>query len=304
MIGLGVDESYMVASGRSLQLSYFDHPPIAWWMAWVGAHFFGTDSALAVRSPFIVAFAASTWLMYRLTTCLFNARAGLWAALLLNGAPLFGVTTGSWVLPDGPLVVASLGAVLCLTHVFQSSAPPDSDSTPFKSFKIQTPTVEWGWWLGAGVCAGLALLSKYTAALSIIGIIIFLITTSAGRSWLRRPHPYVSGLTASLVFSPALFWNAAHGWISILFQGGRANIGKWHPFGPLSTFGGEALFLLPWIWLPLIVAGIIAVWRGPRDIASWMLVCMAAPPIVFFAVISIWSHVLFHWAIPGYTLTL
>ena len=28
-LGLGVDESYMVAAGRKLQLSYFDHPASA-----------------------------------------------------------------------------------------------------------------------------------------------------------------------------------------------------------------------------------------------------------------------------------
>ena len=33
-LGLGIDESYMVAAGRKWQLSYFDHPPIAWWLAW------------------------------------------------------------------------------------------------------------------------------------------------------------------------------------------------------------------------------------------------------------------------------
>ena len=29
-LGLGVDESYMVAAGRTIRFGYFDHPPIAW----------------------------------------------------------------------------------------------------------------------------------------------------------------------------------------------------------------------------------------------------------------------------------
>lgn len=36
MLGLGVDESYMVAAGRERQLSYFDHPPLGWWLSWCG----------------------------------------------------------------------------------------------------------------------------------------------------------------------------------------------------------------------------------------------------------------------------
>src|SRR5271169_7036630 len=113
-LGLGIDESYMVAAGRQLRLGYFDHPPIAWWLAWAEAHLFGSDSALVVRLPFIGLFALTTWLMYRVTAALFGAWAGLWAAVLANSCPVIGVTAGTWVLPDGPLFVALLGATLCL----------------------------------------------------------------------------------------------------------------------------------------------------------------------------------------------
>ncbi len=75
-LGLGVDESYMVAAGRELQLSYFDHPPIAWWLAWGAAHLAGNDSAIVVRLPFIALFALSTVLMYRLTAALFDRGRG------------------------------------------------------------------------------------------------------------------------------------------------------------------------------------------------------------------------------------
>ena len=40
-LGLGIDESYMVASGRTLRLGCFDHPPLAWWMAWTGRGLLG-----------------------------------------------------------------------------------------------------------------------------------------------------------------------------------------------------------------------------------------------------------------------
>ena len=65
-LGLGVDESYMVASGRVLSLGYYDHPPAAWWLSWGAAHLFGSEAPIVVRLPFIALFALSTWLMYRL----------------------------------------------------------------------------------------------------------------------------------------------------------------------------------------------------------------------------------------------
>src|SRR4029077_18635143 len=92
VLGLGVDESYMIAAGRKLQLSYFDHPPIAWWLAWGAAHLAGSESPIVVRLPFVALFAVTTWLMYRVTSALFDGPAGLWAAVLLNLAPLLGVT--------------------------------------------------------------------------------------------------------------------------------------------------------------------------------------------------------------------
>jgi 4-amino-4-deoxy-L-arabinose transferase-like glycosyltransferase len=281
-LGLGIDESYMVAAGRELQLSYFDHPPIAWWLASVAAHLAGNDSAVVVRLPFIALFALTTVLMYRVTTALFGAWAGLAAAAVLNAAPVLGVTSAAWVLPDGPLLAGLLGAVACLIRALPAQG-----------------RAAWGWWLGAGVCAGLALSSKYSAALTISGAVLFLLTEPASRRWLLRPQPYAACVAAAALFLPALIWNARHGWVSFLFQGGRAG-GHFYPFGPLAAAGGAALYFLPWIWLLLVLCGLDALRRGPADRGRWLLVCLAAPPILFFTAISLWSHILFHWTAPGY----
>jgi len=287
-LGLGIDESYMVAAGRTLQPGYFDHPPLAWWMAWAAAHLAGSEGAIFVRLPFVLLFALTTWLMFRLTAVLFGACAGLWAAALLNAAPVFGITDGTWVLPDGPLIAALLGAALCLV----SALPAEGREVWGRA--------AWGWWTGTGLCAGVALFSKYSAALTIAGAMVFLLTEPAARRWLLRPHPYVAGLLALAVFSPVLAWNAGHGWASLLFQAGRAGSSRLHPFGPVTTLLGEALFILPWIWLPLVVCGAMALRRGPQDSRRWLLACLALPPILAFMVVSLHSRVLFHWAAPGY----
>jgi hypothetical protein len=98
---------------------------------------------------------------------------------------------------------------------------------------------------------------------------------------------------------PTLIWNARHGWVSFLFQGERAG-GHFYPLGPLAAIGGAAAFFLPWIWLPLMLCGFGALRRGPADRGRWLLVCLAAPPILVFTLVSLWSHILFHWAAPGY----
>src|ERR1700757_1826365 len=76
--GLGVDESYMVTAGRVLSLGYFDHPPASWWLSWGAAHLLGTEAPWAVRLPFILLFAISQILVWRITCLVADRRGGPW----------------------------------------------------------------------------------------------------------------------------------------------------------------------------------------------------------------------------------
>jgi 4-amino-4-deoxy-L-arabinose transferase-like glycosyltransferase len=286
-LGLGIDESYMVAAGRTLAWSYFDHPPISWWLARGAALAAFSEHPFVVRLPFVLLFAGTTWMVYRLTALLYRPRAGVWAAGALSLAPMLGVTSATWVLPDGPLDFALAGFALAGAHVLHSGT-----------------TRPLAWWLAAGAFAGLAVMSKYTAVLTLAGLPIFLATSRAHRRWLLRPHPWLALAVAVAVTSPLLLWTWRHGLASIGFQGGRAAVETLRPWGPFAVLGGAALFLLPWIWAGLALALWRALRRGRADPASWYLVCLAVPPIVVFALVALWSDKLplFHWAAPGYLL--
>jgi 4-amino-4-deoxy-L-arabinose transferase-like glycosyltransferase len=278
--GLGIDESYMVAAGRQFRHGYLDHPPAAWWLAWAAAHLAGSDAPVVVRLPFIALFALSTWLMFRLTAALYGYRAGLCAAVLLNIVPVLGVTAGTWVLPDGPLIAALLGAALC----FVRALPGNED---------------WAWWLGAGLCFGIAMCSKYTGLPVGFGTALYILSEPAARHWLARPQPYAAMLLSFVLFAPVLAWNANHGWASLLFEAGRAAGNNWHPWGPILALGGEALFFVPWIWAGLAWCLWRAVRRGRSDRRSWLLLCLAMPAMILFEVVSLRARVFYHWAAPG-----
>lgn len=224
----------------------------------------------------------SQWLVWRIGCVIATQRAAFWAVVALNLSPVFGITTGTWVLPDGPLDTALLGAALCLLY-----ALPASGSRAL------------GWWAAAGMCSGLALFAKYSAALTIGGAFLYLLTSRLHRRWLACAEPYIALVLALVVFSPVLMWNALHHWASFAFQGDRAMGFDFRPLMPIQILAGEALFVLPWIWLPmmiLFVRGFRRPW--PERLPAWL----AAPPIVAFALISGWSsqRVLYHWAAPGY----
>jgi hypothetical protein len=285
-LGLGVDESYAVSVSRGLALSYFDHPPLSFWIPGVLARVTGSESALPVRAPFILFGAVSAWLLYRLGVRLFGLPAGAIGLLLYLFAPFFLVAAGGWVLPDGPLDCFLLAAALALTH-------------PLFDRECTHPT---RWWLLAGVMLGGAMLSKYHAFLFGAGLLLFLATTRDARTWLRRPAPYAAALIAFAYFIPVVIWNARHDWASFRFQLSR---GAGAHGAPLTAFlqaiGGQAGYLTPWIWIPLVIVLARACARGPRDVRAWYLACLAIVPVALFSLAALRGDPgLPHWPMPGY----
>jgi hypothetical protein len=158
-------------------------------------------------------------------------------------------------------------------------------------------------WAGAGALLGLAMLAKYHAALLIAGIAAFALTSRPHRRWFAEPGPYVAALVALAIFSPVLIWNAAHDWVSFGFQSSRIaeSLGI-HPQWLGRMILGQAAYVGPWIWAPMLLVYWRAIRRGPADPAGWLLSTTAFLPVVIFTVSSLWAPLgwHFHWQAPGY----
>lgn len=282
--GLGVDESYMVGNARELSLAYFDHPPLHVWMVWLAETVFTGEAPLAVRTPFILLFAGSTWLMYRLGERLFGAAAGLWAAIAFNLAPVFSLADASWVLPDGPLIFFLLAAANVLARILFDDRPASA------------PAIDW---ILAGAFGGLALLSKYSAVLLFAAVFIYLLVTPWQRL-LATPRPWLGVLAALIVFSPAIVWNIANGFAGFAFQGGR--FGNLAPDfgGLLASLGGQLAYLTPWLGIPFALSLVAALRAGRGDPKALFLAILAVVPIAFFTVGALFVASLPHWAMPGW----
>jgi hypothetical protein len=287
VLDLGHSEAYYIAASRHLALSYFDHPPLSFWTAWAAMKVTGSDAVLVVRTPFIAMFAATTWLMFRFGALLFGETAGALAALLLNISPLFAISLGAWVQPDGPLILCSLAAAYCVARLAHGS-------------EAEHPNLLWA---HAGLWLGLALLSKYYAVLLPVGIALFALTSREHRRWFREPGPYIAGTIAIVLFSPVLIWNWQNDWVSFGFQGQRVveNRGV-HLRWLLDSILGQAALIGPWIWIPMLIACAHALRRGRADSKSWLALCIAAVPIVLFTLVALWvptgGH--YHWQATGY----
>ncbi|MGH6871364.1 MAG: ArnT family glycosyltransferase [Rhizomicrobium sp.] len=288
--GLGTDESYTVANARLLDLSYVDYPPLHVWLVGTWSWLCHSEAPLVVRLPFIALFAGSTWLMYRLTTLLFHARAGMWAAILFNLAPVFTIPHASWVLPDGPLIFLLLCGALTLSHLL---------------FDTAFPSASWRGWLLAGCFAGLAMLTKYHGALLPAGTLVFLLSWAPGRKLLSTPGPWIAAAAAAILFTPVLLWNAQHDWAGLFFQTkrltGATNLSLMRV---VTGVAGQAAYLSPWLFVAMTAVWIAALRRNVREPRAWFLALLASGPIIGFTAADLVAKGLPHWPMPGWLFVL
>jgi hypothetical protein len=299
-LGLGNDEAYHYLFAVHRDWGYYDHPPMLALVESLGMALAqargGPVSAWDVRLGFIALFAGSTWLMARLTSRFYGARAGGFAALALNLTAYHSVAAGTFALPDGPLLFFWL---LTLDRLAVALAPGSGTGAPGSSRLIPWP------WVWVGLAWGGGMLSKYHAVFLPAGTLLYLLLEPGARVWLRRPGPYLALGVGLVVFSPVLVWNASHGWASFVFQGGRA-LGDL-VFRPDTLAGaviGQAFYVLPWIWLPLVVILIRGVRKLRGDLglgpADRFLICQSVVPMAVFLMVACTRSVLPHWTLVGF----
>ena len=122
------------------------------------------------------------------------------------------------------------------------------------------------WWLAAGLFAGLALLSKFTAVMLVPAVLAFTLVPDWRRRWLFSPYPWLAALIAVVVFSPVLIWNYQHDWASFRFQFVRAVAAHEFSFRTVGEFIGLQFGLVGFVLLPVVLSGVaLTAWRGYRD---------------------------------------
>jgi 4-amino-4-deoxy-L-arabinose transferase-like glycosyltransferase len=258
------DEAYYWVWSRALAPGYLDHPPmVALWIR-AGTVLLG-DTELGVRLLGPLATALGTVLLWRAAEDLLPGRqAGLPAALLANATLLFGVGAATMT-PDTPLLFFWTLALFGLGRVLATGKP--------------------AWWVVVGLAAGLAADSKYTAALLPPAVLLWLLAVPTLRHWLRRPALWLGVAAAVAAFAPVLAWNAGHGWVSFLRQGGRVD--DWQPGRALQfvgeLVGGQFGLATPLLAVMFGAGFAMALRQAWRREPGWTLLAalLALPSLVF-----------------------
>jgi 4-amino-4-deoxy-L-arabinose transferase-like glycosyltransferase len=264
-IELRTDEAYYWTWSKESVLSFLDHPPMIAWFIRFGTAIFG-DTNFGVRFAGVLAMLATQLLLADMVRrVIHDIRAVILALLMPEAAVYYGLLMAK-VAPDVALIPFAVAMVWALVRLVESG--------------------DARWWLAAGVFAGLALLSKFTAVMLLPAVLAFMLIPDWRRRWLVSPYPWLAALITVLIFSPVLIWNVQHDWASFRFQFVRAVATHELSLSTIGEFFGLQFFLVGPILLPVVLSGVaLTAWRGIRQrdaIAILLSLCVIVPFSYFF----------------------
>jgi dolichol-phosphate mannosyltransferase len=216
------EEAYYWNYAQHLDIGYLDHPPVVAWLIHAGTSLFG-DTELGVRAGAYLCWFVAAFFCYRLTRRIFDRGAALRAVMLVAVLPIF-FGAGLLMTPDAPLVACWSGLLYFL----------------YRALVDERPSA----WIGAGICLGVGLLSKYTIALLAPAALLYMLADRRARHWFLRPEPYLAAVVAGVLFSPVILWNYQHDWASFVFQGTR-RLSAAMEFSTHELIGSILLLLSP-----------------------------------------------------------
>jgi hypothetical protein len=264
VIDLRTDEAYYWTWSKENVLSFLDHPPMIAWFIRFGTAIFG-DTNFGVRFAGILAMLATQLLLADIVRRVTHDVRAIMLVLLMPEAAVYYGLLMAKVAPDVALIPFAVAMLWVLVRLHQSSDPR--------------------WWLAAGVFAGLALLSKFTAAMLAPAVVAFILVPAWRGRWLVSPYPWLAALIALALFSPVLIWNAGHDWASFRFQLVRAT--ATHDISPrnVGEFIGMQFGLVGFVLLPVVLTALaLTAWRGYRrkDAVAILLSTAVIVPFGYF----------------------
>ena len=277
---LAEDEAYYWLWSTHLASGYYDHPPmIAYWIR-AGTAIFG-QTEFGVRFIGLLSALAGSYLLYKTSLSLFRDRSAAWLCVFWMNATLLCNAAAIVATPDTPLGFFSTAALFALAKLIE--------------------TKRGAWWYAIGASLGLAFVSKYTAALLLPGLFLWMIASADGRRWFLRPEPYIGAAIAVLIIAPVVHWNYGHDWASFAKQAEHSikDIPANAFLSVAEFFGGQAGLATPLIFLFCLFGSGYALVRGfKRGEARWLLLgAMSAPILAFFFVHAASQKIQPNW--PG-----
>jgi len=279
---LTVDEAHYVLYGHFLDWSYFDHPPLVGWLQAVALTL--GEQEWQLRLWALLCYALSLMLLHGYTRYLTHSTAcANLAALLFGCIPILHVL-GIGLVPDSLLLPLSIALI------WQAQRTLEEPHT-------------WNWAM-IGLLLGLSALSKYTAALFAVGLLLVLLTSEQSWRWFIKARFWLAVFLAGLLSLPIFYWNLHHDWISIQYQldhGRPESAFEWEKLGQSQL--SQLLIYTPLVWLTtwLVVVNIKNWWSS---LPQRQLMLFILPALIIFTLSAGKEPSLPHWLAFFYVLLL
>lgn len=278
-VDLVMDEAQYWTWSRDFDFGYFSKPPLIAWVIRAMSETCGASEA-CTRAASPILYTLTSGLLFAIGRILFNARVGFWSAILFATIP--GVSYASALITtDAPLIF--LWTLMLLLWVMLVRR---------KSMGIA---------ILLGVAIGTGLLAKQAMIYAVLCIACHAIVSREARQALLGGRAIVAGLIALALFSPNIFWNAAHGWPTAKHTG--ANMG-WrppylHPIELAEFIGAQFALFGPILFAVLARAGLRHL-RKPADPNKTLLLSFSLPILTILIVQALLSRAHGNWAATAY----
>lgn len=252
------DEAFFYQWGVHPAWGYSDHPPmVGWWLA--GLHAI-SDAPLVLRSATVLLTTLIGIGVVDLARRFLPAEreaSAWWAGAVYLALPW------SWmfvlVTTDTPLIFFMALSAWCF----------------LRAESLERPRL--GWYALAGLCVGLAFLSKYFGALLGLAYAVYVLGWRRERWWTLPWMAFFALPSIAL----NLGFNATHGWANIMFNFINRNEGSHWQLGTFALYAAMLLYLLtPWL-----------LWASRR--------AQAAPPPMGRTVLLLWAFPFLVFALLG-----
>ena len=281
----GNDEVYYWTYALYPDWSHFDHPPMVGWVIQLFSLNLLLDSEFFIRLASVVFMTANTYIIYRIGKDIKDATTGLYAALLHTASIYAFVITGTFIMPDTPLMLFWLLAVWMAVRSLRNL---EGSKGRFILF--------------FGLFAGLAMLSKYSGVFLWVGMALYILIFN--RKQLKNPYLYLSLLISAVCCIPILYWNLQNNFISFSFHSERVggNSINFNTFG--TELAGEFLYNNPIVFIIAFIAIFAALKKkiSMEKSVQRLILCITLPMIVVFWIFSLMRPTLPHWNAPAYVL--
>ncbi len=281
--GLGVDEAHYVLYGKILDWSYFDHPPLVGWVHGL-FQLLPFDHLIKARLPAIVLSVLTSHLIYEyLISKKITTQHALYALVVLNLTPMFNAMSIA-LLPDTLLMPLTILIIVQTEKALKASTLKN--------------------WALMGLWLGLAGLSKYTAILYILALVLIFIFKKQFKELLKI-NLWAGVLIALTLISPVLYWNLQNNFVSFQYQ---ANHVLTLDSSILKNMSASfAMQMLSWGIGPffIAIAGFMVLLKNFKKHQDFLItIVFLSVFLVFFIYVSIAEALLPHWMLIYFILSI